>query len=62
MDGIILVFGGVFVCFGVVALGHYLRGKKYGGYRGHAEPLLRRMTRDEVVRVLQRAKRRLAAD
>lgn len=62
MNRIISVFGGVFVLFGVVALGFYLRGKKYGGYRGHAEPLLRRMTRDEVVRVLQRAKRRLAAD
>ena len=62
MNGIILVFGGAFVCLGVVALGSYLRAKKYGGYRGHAEPLLRRMTRDEVVRVLQRAKRRLAAD
>lgn len=62
MNGLIIVFGGLFVLFGVVALGVYLRGKKYGGYRGHAEPLLRRMTRDEVVRVLQRAKDRLAAD
>lgn len=62
MIDIIVVFGGVFVLFGVAALRFYLRGKKYGGYRGHAEPLLRRMTRDEVVRVLQRAKERLAAD
>ena len=33
----------------------YRRHAKYG-HRKHAERLLRRMTRDEIVRVLQRAK------
>lgn len=62
MDPLVTLIVAVLIVLGIPTLRFCLEGMKYGGFRGHAEPLLRRMTRDEVVRVLQRAKGRHPAD
>ncbi len=62
MDPLVTLIVAVLIVLGIPTLRFCLKGMKYGGFRGHAEPLLRRMTRDEVVRVLQRAKGRHPAD